>query len=90
MVAPEKICWGASGTKVPRVSGVKEFYRTKPIVLAENTKNKVMDGMKVPTVHRNLGADGGTVKLGGATASFKPPLAASMIADEILVISLRI
>ena len=37
------------------MSGVKEFWRTTPIVLA---KKKVMDVMIVPAVHRNLGADG--------------------------------
>ena len=32
---PKKICRGPSATKVPKGSGVKEFYRIPPIVLAK-------------------------------------------------------
>ena len=51
MVAPEKKCWWAIAAKGLRVSGVREFLRITP--------KKVIDIMKVPIVHRNLGADGG-------------------------------
>ena len=46
------------GGLVLTASGVKKFSRTKLILLAVKTKRKrVMDIMKVLTVHRNLGAN---------------------------------
>ena len=44
--------------KVQTVSSVEELQKTTPIVLVRATK-KVMEIMKVPRVHRNLGVDGG-------------------------------
>ena len=59
-MVPEKKRWGGGGTSaatVPTVSGVKEFSQTEPIVLVKRTK-KLTNVVKVPTVHRNLDADG--------------------------------
>ena len=41
---------------MPTVSNVNEFQRTK--TLAEKNQAKVIDIMKVPTIHRMLGDDG--------------------------------
>lgn len=51
---------GASAVKVPRVSCGKEFQKTTPFLLSKSTRNKkIMDIMKVTTVHSNYGAHGG-------------------------------
>ena len=72
-MAPENNCWGgARAVKVPTVSGVQESLQTMPIVLSKKLKTKGHGFYEVPTVHRNLGADGGASKILGATAP-KPP-----------------
>ena len=68
MVAMEKKCWGASTTKVPKVSKAKEFYWIVPIVLAEKLKQG-HEGYEGLT---KLGANG------GATTP-KPPVVPSML-----------
>ena len=56
--ALDKNCWGASAAKVLTVSEAKEFFKwTAPIALPRKLK-KVMEVMIVPTVYRNLVADG--------------------------------
>ena len=46
-------CWGGEGSAatVPTVSDLKEF---SSILLFEKGKKKVMDIVKVPTVHENV------------------------------------
>ena len=60
---------------LPTVSEAKEFYRRKPIVLAEKLQTNVMGTMKVPTEHKSLGAERGSTKHWGAT-TFQAPLVA--------------
>ena len=63
VMGPEKNCWGARAVKVPTVSGVQESLQTMPIVLPPRKSKK--DNARfydVPTVHENLGTDGGNSK----------------------------
>ena len=63
----------ASAATVPKVSGFNEFSRTKPILLVEEAKKMFMDVVKVPTVHKNLGADWRLDKVLGELRPPKPP-----------------
>ena len=56
---------GANPAKVQTVSEAKGFSRTAPIALAKKARKKVIDGMKVPTLHRSLSADEGISKIVG-------------------------
>ena len=64
-------------SKVLTVSCVKEFYRRTPIILPIKTRKK--DFMKVPMVHRSVGADRGLTEILGAAALQAPLLVLSLL-----------
>ena len=87
-MAPENNCWGggARAVKVPIVSGVRESLQTILIVLPKRLK-KGHGFYEMPTVHGNLGADGGLAKILGATAP-KPPAGAIPVFVNLLFASM--
>ena len=54
------------------VSGVQESLQTMPIVFPPKKKKKGPGFYEVPTMHGNLGADGGLANMLGATAPQAP------------------
>ena len=63
-VAPEKYAKGASAVKVTKVVSKNSNGEHLPYML-KRLKKKVLDIMKVPTVHRNLCANRGLIKILG-------------------------
>jgi len=60
-MGPEKNCWGARAVKVLTVSSVQESLQTLPIVLPKKSSKRPQI-YEAPTMHGNLGADGGARK----------------------------